>query len=92
MKGSVLRKLKNERLQEMYDQYVAGLKGDVAVEVDQQKLDSIEIESSARPGIRPGATLDDGHGHGAMPGGEGGRLQLPGDPDDMGMDEEDEGE
>ncbi len=54
MKGSVLRKLKNDRLQEMYESYVDGLSGTAAVEIDQAKLDAISIESSARPSLRPG--------------------------------------
>jgi len=89
MKGSVLRKLKNERLQEMYDQYVAGLKSGVTVDVDDAKLTAIEIESSARPGLRPGAGLQpgsDGHGH-DMPAldGDGPKLNIPGGNDGDGQ-------
>ena len=54
MKGSVLRKLKNDRLQDMYETYVDGLEGTVSVDVDEAKLAAIEIASSARPSLRPG--------------------------------------
>ncbi len=83
MKGSVLRKLKNERLQEMYDQYVEGLKQGVSVEVDEAKLSSITVESSARPGLRPGAGVspgEGGHGHGGAPElGGGPRVKVGGE-------------
>ena len=82
MKGSVLRKLKNERLQEMYDQYVEGLRQGVSVEVDEAKLSSITVESSARPGLRPGAgvTGEGAHGHGGAPElGGGPRVKVGGE-------------
>jgi len=77
MKGSVLRKLKNERLQEMYDEYVTGLRGDgPPVDVDEEALAEIEIENLARPGLRPGSGgLAPGGAHG-LPGG--GDAALPG--------------
>jgi peptidyl-prolyl cis-trans isomerase C len=46
MKGSVLRKVKNERVKEMYDTYTSGLRQGVNVSIDDAKLKSVEIKSS----------------------------------------------
>ena len=46
MKGSVLRKIKNERVKEMYDTYTNGLRQGVNVSIDDAKLQSVEIKSS----------------------------------------------
>jgi parvulin-like peptidyl-prolyl isomerase len=52
MKGSVLRKVKNEKLSEMYDQYTAGLRSSSAtgVEVKEAALADIEVKSARRAG------------------------------------------
>ena len=72
MKGSVLRKLKNDRLQDMYETYVDGLEGTVSVDVDEAKLAAIEIASSARPSLRPGLP-----GMPNLPGADGGEAETP---------------
>ena len=89
MKGSVLRKLKNERLQEMYDAYVEGLRTGVEVSVDEAKLANVEVEAAGRPGLRPGSLQPGGHGGtvptlqnggadlGAQPAGPGGEVGNP---------------
>lgn len=43
MKGSVLRKVKNEKLKELYDAYVARLSLGVKVKVDEARLRSIQV-------------------------------------------------
>lgn len=54
MKGSVLRKVKNARLKEMYDTYVQGLKGSATITVHEDKLMGVEIKASRRPTLDPG--------------------------------------
>lgn len=56
MKGSVLRKVKNEKLKELYDGYVDQLKTGATVDVDTAKLAAIEINASKRP-MTPGLSL-----------------------------------
>lgn len=46
MKGSVLRKIKNERVKEMYETYTGGLRQGVSVAIDDAKLQGVEIKSS----------------------------------------------
>ena len=46
MKGSVLRKIKNERVKEMYETYTNGLRQGVNVSIDDAKLQGVEIKSS----------------------------------------------
>lgn len=46
MKGSVLRKIKNERVKEMYETYTSGLRQGVNVSIDDAKLQGVEIKSS----------------------------------------------
>ena len=65
MKGSVLRKVKNERLKEMYDTYVDGLRTSAQIRIDQDQLALVEVQASRRsPGVRlnpaAGGTLDAG--------------------------------
>ncbi len=79
MKGSVLRKVKNERMKSMYDEYVAKLKTGATTNIDEAKLAAIEIKSArVRPpaGMLMGGEGDGdeggeamGAGAGAMPGG-----------------------
>ena len=69
MKGSVLRKVKNEKLKEMYEKYVADLRTGAKITVDEAKLGSLEVQSSRRagPAAQPGKmTL--GEGDEALPG------------------------
>ncbi|MCB9794847.1 MAG: peptidylprolyl isomerase, partial [Alphaproteobacteria bacterium] len=60
MKGSVLRKVKNERLKEMYESYVAELKQGVNVQVNEDKLAAVEVDSVRRPPVTPGLGLTPG--------------------------------
>ncbi len=48
MKGSVLRKVKNERYKTLYDEYVEGIRSGYPVQVDEAKLDTVEIEQARR--------------------------------------------
>lgn len=69
MKGSVLRKVKNEKLKEMYEQYVANLRTGAKISIDEAKLGSLEVQASRRAG--PGAEANKltlGNGEDAMPG------------------------
>ncbi len=45
MKGSVLRKVKNEHLEELYQDYVDQLRGDVEVDIDERALRRIEVRT-----------------------------------------------
>ena len=71
MKGSVLRKVKNDKLKEMYDAYVAGLKQGATVEINEDKLASVEVTSASRPSISPMEGLPSGE-RPALPTPEGG--------------------
>ena len=64
MKGSVLRKVKNDKLKELYDTYVANLKTGAKIEIDEAKLASIEVQGAKQP-TGPGMTLG-GAGAGPM--------------------------
>lgn len=59
MKGSVLRKVKNERLKDLYEGFVADLKTSATVDIDQAKLSSIEVSPARRP-MTPGLSLEGG--------------------------------
>ena len=48
MKGSVLRKLKNERYKEMTDSYIADIKQKYDVKIDEAVLDGIDLEAARR--------------------------------------------
>jgi parvulin-like peptidyl-prolyl isomerase len=61
MKGSVLRKVKNDKMKELYDAYVAKLKQGAAIQIDETKLAAVEIKNSRRP-FAPGAALPGGEG------------------------------
>lgn len=54
MKGSVLRKVKNERYKELYDGYVDGIRGSYSVSVDDVALGAVEVEHARRLSARPG--------------------------------------
>lgn len=63
MKGSVLRKVKNDKMKELYDAYVAKLKQGADIKVDDTKLAAVEIKNSRRPfapGAMPGAEGEEG--------------------------------
>jgi hypothetical protein len=60
MKGSVLRKVKNEKLAEMYEQYTDNLQTSGTVNVDEAKLSATEV-GAARRGA-PAALGPDGAG------------------------------
>lgn len=49
MKGSVLRKVKNDKMKELYDAYVAKVKTGAAIKVEDAKLAAVEVKSSRRP-------------------------------------------
>ena len=58
MKGSVLRKVKNERLTQLYDEYVAKLKVGAKVTIDDAKLMAIDLRSAApAAGLKGGDEL-----------------------------------
>lgn len=65
MKGSVLRKVKNDKLKELYDAHVATLKTNAKIDIDQARVDAIQISPAKRP-MTPGLTPEAG----AMPGAE----------------------
>jgi len=83
MKGTVLRKAKNAKQQELYDGYVADLKKGATIKIEQEKLDKLEVKSARRP-FAPGLGGDDdmmeGAGmEGAEPGeGAEGAPTMPG--------------
>ena len=49
MKGTVMRKLKNEKISAMYDSYTGNLLTKASVEVDEGKLNDIKIKPAGRP-------------------------------------------
>ena len=49
MKGTVMRKLKNEKISLMYDSYTGSLLTKASVEVDEDKLKEISIKPASRP-------------------------------------------
>ena len=56
MKGSVLRKIKNEKLKSLYDSYVAELRTGAKVAKEDAKLAEIEVEPARapkHPGLSP---------------------------------------
>ena len=63
MKGSVLRKIKNEKLKSLYDSYVADLRTGAKVVTEGAKLAEIEVEPARAP-KHPGITPTGGR---AMP-------------------------
>ncbi len=48
MKGSVLRKVKNDRYEELYDQYVDKVRGGYQVDVREDALEAVEVKSARR--------------------------------------------
>ena len=52
MKGSVLRKVKNERLKQNYDTYAANLKSGAQVTIDEATLGKVEVKSAPKPSLK----------------------------------------
>jgi peptidyl-prolyl cis-trans isomerase C len=93
MKGSVLRKVKNDKMKELYDGYVSKLKTGATIKIDETKLAAVEIKNSRRP-FTPGSGLpgageegeegleagveDEGAGMPAVPAGAGAPPAEPG--------------
>ena len=70
MKGSVLRKVKNERLTKLYDDYVAQLKVGAKVSIDDAKLMAIDLRGAGpTAGLKGGDDLK-GVGTGDEPEGD----------------------
>ena len=75
MRGSVLRKVKNEKYRTMYDSYVAEVGKKYPAQVFQEKVDAIVVDPSKRmslggEGMELGGDEMDGPGEeGGMPGG-----------------------
>ena len=59
MKGSVLRRLKNEKFQELTESYIAETRGKYTVSVDDAVLNSVKVDSRpmAPAGVDPGSLL-----------------------------------
>jgi parvulin-like peptidyl-prolyl isomerase len=59
MKGSVLRRLKNEKFQELTESYIAKVRGKYSVEVDDAALAAVKVESRplAPNGVDPTTLL-----------------------------------
>ena len=49
--GTVMRKMKNTKISEQYEQYTGALRSKASVKVDEEKLQAIEIKSSPRPSL-----------------------------------------
>ncbi|MDP2309354.1 MAG: peptidylprolyl isomerase [Pseudomonadota bacterium] len=81
MKGSVLRKVKNDKMKELYDGYVAKLKTGATIQIDETKVAAVEIKNSRRP-FTPGGGLP-GAGEGEE--GEEGGLEAGGEDEGAGM-------
>jgi hypothetical protein len=91
MKGSVLRKVKNDKLKELYDSYVAKLKTDAKIEIDEAKLATIEVQGAKQP-TGPGMSLS-GPGGGPMrPGAVPGMEKTGADEMAAGVEDDEAGE
>jgi peptidyl-prolyl cis-trans isomerase C len=75
MKGSVLRKVKNEKLKELYDSYVAQLRQGADIKMDEKALMEVDLSAPA-----PGALMKGGEEGG--PGMDGPSLEGPGDEEE----------
>ena len=58
MKGSVLRKVKNDRYNNMYEEYVAKLKADYQIQVDNEALEQTQIRKGRGLRIQGGDRPD----------------------------------
>lgn len=54
VRGAVLRKLKNDRMNDLLESYVSNLKGTTAVAIDETKLEALTVENVRRLGGRDG--------------------------------------
>ncbi|NCG20954.1 MAG: hypothetical protein GWP91_18245 [Rhodobacterales bacterium] len=68
MKGSVLRKLKNERYKELTDGYISGVKDRYPITVDQEAIDGLDLTKAregraATDGASPVSAPPDLRGH-----------------------------
>ena len=61
MKGSVLRKVKNDRLKSLYDSYVNNLRTAAKVEIKEDALAKVEVKSARKAGA-PGMVMGPGEG------------------------------
>lgn len=66
MKGSVLRKIKNDKLKSLYEGYVDELRKGATIATEDTKLDGIEVEPARAP-KHPGMKMPPGGMPGAMP-------------------------
>ncbi len=62
MKGSVLRKVKNDKMKELYDAYITKIKAGAEVKVEETKLAAIEVKATHRGGAMPGMPMLGGAG------------------------------
>ncbi|HJN73956.1 MAG TPA: peptidylprolyl isomerase [Myxococcota bacterium] len=69
MKGSVLRKVKNDKLKEMYESYVASLKDGVSIQINEDKLAALDVKTAVRPSIAPEFSLGPGADNALRPSG-----------------------
>jgi peptidyl-prolyl cis-trans isomerase C len=76
MRGSVLRKVKNEKYKKLYEEYVANVEKNYTVNVLEDKLNAVKIEPQKHMtlGGPPGM-------EGLRPGGEDGEMEGPGGED-----------
>ncbi len=59
MRGSVLRRLKNDKFERMADEFVTKLKAKRPVQIDEAALESYDAKKEARPGLPlPGAAAN----------------------------------
>lgn len=93
MKGAVLRKVKNDKLRDVHESYVNGLKQGADVKINEDQLATVEIKAAKRPTIgSPGLTLNPGVGpaDGMLPGIEGGEGAEGGEAGEGGEEEKGE--
>ena len=84
MKGSVLRKVKNDKMQSLYNDYVSKLRTGADIKIDQAKVDAIDVKSSRRAAV-PNTALSGLEGEGMDEGMEGEGMEGEGAlPADMG--------
>ncbi len=74
MKGSVLRKVKNEKLKDLYNDYVESLKADADIKVLEDKLAAIDVKHAAKAAVPPGMQINPmvSRPDAALPGGQAG--------------------
>jgi parvulin-like peptidyl-prolyl isomerase len=84
MKGSVLRKVKNDKMKQLYDDYVAKIRQGADIKIDESKLAALDIKSNPRAAVPNGVPgMEEGEeGEEGMEGAEGlpGGLPMPNGP------------